>query len=143
MVSGPVLLKMKATCWIVILLGSKKMKNKTEQLNEIGQMLVPGALNDTKKIRKASADIFANFGAEKPWIYPKRGRMQPRRATLHGAPGRALLFKSLTTRNMKRPTWAQHGPRHGIEKSSLSLLRRHGSAQGHSKVPKRHPEIPK
>ena len=47
--------------------------NKTKQLNGIGQMLVPGALNDTKKIRKAGADIFANFGAEKPWIYRKTG----------------------------------------------------------------------
>ena len=29
-------------------------------------MLVPGALNDTKKIRKAGADRFANVGPEKP-----------------------------------------------------------------------------
>ena len=36
-------------------------------------MLVPGALHDTKKIRKASADMFANVGAEKPWIYGKTG----------------------------------------------------------------------
>ena len=35
-------------------------------LDEIGRMLLPGALNDSKKIRKASADIFANVGAEKP-----------------------------------------------------------------------------
>ena len=63
-----------------------KNKKETELLNEIGQMLVPGALNDTKKIRKAGADIFANFGAEKPWIYPKTGRMQLRRPTLHGGP---------------------------------------------------------
>ena len=70
----------------------------TEQLDEIGQMLVPGALNATKKIRKAGAVIFINFGAEKPGIYPKTGRMQPRRATLHGAPAWASLVKSLTTR---------------------------------------------
>ena len=78
--------------------GVKQNGNKNENLHEIGQMLVPGALNDTKKIRKAGADIFANFGAEKPWIYPKTGRMQPRRPTLHGAPLRASLVKSLTPR---------------------------------------------
>ena len=86
MVSGHVLLKTKAKCWIFILFGSKITKKKAENLNEIGQMLVPGGLNDTRKTHKAGADIFANFGAEKPWIYPKTGRMQPRRATLHGAP---------------------------------------------------------
>ena len=59
MVSGPVLLKIKGTTY--------RQQNKTEQLNEIGENLVPGALNDTKTIRKASADIFANSGAEKPW----------------------------------------------------------------------------
>ena len=37
---------------------------KTKQFDEIGQMLVPRALNDTKTIRKVGADIFANFGAE-------------------------------------------------------------------------------
>ena len=43
------------------------MTNKIrEKLNEIGQILVPRALNDTKKIRKAGADIFANFGADTP-----------------------------------------------------------------------------
>ena len=78
--------------------GVKKIEKKIEHLDEIGKMLVPGALNDTKKIRKAGADIFANFGAEKPWIYPKTARMQPRRATLHGAPVRASLVKSLTPR---------------------------------------------
>ena len=69
-----------------------------EKIDEISQMLVPGALNDTTKIRKAGADIFANFGAEKTWIYRKTGRMQPRRPTLHGAPLRASLVKSLTPR---------------------------------------------
>ena len=47
-------------------LGVKKTKKTNDKLDEIGQTLVPGALNDTKKIRKASADIFANFGAEQP-----------------------------------------------------------------------------
>ena len=31
---------------------------------EVGQLVVPRVLNDTKKIRKAGADIFANVGAE-------------------------------------------------------------------------------
>ena len=39
---------------------------KTKQIGEIGQMLVPGALNDTKTMRKAGGDIFGNVGAEKP-----------------------------------------------------------------------------
>ena len=34
--------------------------------DEIGQMLVSGALDDTKKMRKAGADIFAKSGLEKP-----------------------------------------------------------------------------
>ena len=46
--------------------GGQKTNTIREKLNEIGQILVPRALNDTKKIRKAGADIFANFGAEKP-----------------------------------------------------------------------------
>ena len=58
MVSGPVLLKTKAKCWIFHTFGVKKKQTKTEKLDEIGQMLVPGALNETKKIRKAGADIF-------------------------------------------------------------------------------------
>ena len=41
---------------------NKKMKN----IDEIGQMLVSEALDDTKKMRKASADIFAKSGPEKP-----------------------------------------------------------------------------
>ncbi len=39
-------------------------KSKNEKLNEIDQMLVPGAPNNTKKNRKADADIFANFGVK-------------------------------------------------------------------------------
>ena len=46
--------------------GGQKTNKIREKLDEIGQILVPRALNDTKKIRKAGADIFANFGAEKP-----------------------------------------------------------------------------
>ena len=65
MVSGPVLLKIKGKSWIFICLGSKQ-RNKSEHLDEIGQILVSGALDDTKKMRKAGADIFAKSGLEKP-----------------------------------------------------------------------------
>ena len=40
MISGPVLLKMKGKCWMFILLGLKKQK-WTEQIDEVGRMLVP------------------------------------------------------------------------------------------------------
>ena len=33
--------------------------------NEIGQIVVPGALTDTKKIRKTGRNIFANVRPEK------------------------------------------------------------------------------
>ena len=36
-----------------------------EKNDEIGQILVSGALDDTKKMRKAGADIFAKYGLEK------------------------------------------------------------------------------
>ena len=65
MVSGPVLLKIKGKSWIFIFWGSKKRK-KNETNDEIGQMLVSGALDDTKTIGKVGADIFANSGAKKP-----------------------------------------------------------------------------
>ena len=39
---------------------------KSENFNEIGQILVSGALDDTKKMRKAGADIFAKSGPERP-----------------------------------------------------------------------------
>ena len=65
MVSGPVLLKIKGKSWIFIFWGSKKQK-KMEKNDEIGQMLVSGALDDTKTIGKVGADIFAKSGPEKP-----------------------------------------------------------------------------
>ena len=39
---------------------------KSEQWDEIGRMLVSGALDRTKKIRKTAADIFAKSGLGKP-----------------------------------------------------------------------------
>ena len=68
MVSGPVLLKIKGKSWVFIFWGSQHEK-KTEKMNnwdEIGQMLVSGALDDTKTIGKVGADIFAKSGLEKP-----------------------------------------------------------------------------
>ena len=41
-------------------------KQKTETNYEIGQMLVSGALDETKTVGKAGADIFAKSGSEKP-----------------------------------------------------------------------------
>ena len=69
MVSRPVLLKIKGKSWIFMKkldFGGSKNKKKTKKWNEIGQMLVSGALDDTKKMRKAGADIFAKSGLEKP-----------------------------------------------------------------------------
>ena len=37
-----------------------------ENWNEIGQILVPGALDDTKTVGKVGANIFAKSGPEKP-----------------------------------------------------------------------------
>ena len=46
--------------------GGHTTKNRTNCFDEIGQTLGPGALSDTKKIRKAGADMFANSRLEKP-----------------------------------------------------------------------------
>ena len=45
----------------------QQIENEMKKWDEIGQMLVSGALDDTKTIGKAGADIFANFGAETPF----------------------------------------------------------------------------
>ena len=45
--------------------------------NEIGQMLVSGALDDTKSIRKTAADIFAKSGLEKPKKIRKKSKFSP------------------------------------------------------------------
>ena len=51
-----------------------KKSKKTDKCLEIGRILVPGALNDTKKIRKAGANIFTNIGPAKikklKWTQP-------------------------------------------------------------------------
>ena len=51
---------------------------------EIGQMLVSGALDDTKQMRKAGADIFAKSGPEKP---------PTNRKTKIYSPGFSLFFQ--------------------------------------------------
>ena len=48
--------------------GSEQTETKTKQFDEIGQIVVPRVLNDTKKIRKAGADIFATFGPQRPTL---------------------------------------------------------------------------
>ena len=69
MVSGPVLLKIKGKSWMFIKkldFGGVKKPKKTKKWNEIGQILVSGALDDTKTIGKVGADIFAKSRPEKP-----------------------------------------------------------------------------
>ena len=66
MVSGPVLLKIKGKNWIFIFMESKRHKQMKTN-DDIGQLLVSGALDDTKQMRKAGADMFAKSGLEKPW----------------------------------------------------------------------------
>ena len=68
MVSGPVLSNIKGKSWIFMKkfdFGGSKNKTKTKKWNEIGQMLVSGALDDIKTIGKVGADIFVISGPEK------------------------------------------------------------------------------
>ena len=46
--------------------GVRGWSHQTEKLDETCQVLITGALNDPKNIRKASADIFANSEPAKP-----------------------------------------------------------------------------
>ena len=55
----------------------QKNEKKSENLNEIGQMLVSGALDRTKSIRKTAADIFAKSGLEKPQNIKKKSKISP------------------------------------------------------------------
>ena len=66
MVSGPVLLKIKGNKLDFHILGVNKNEKTLKKNYEIDQMLVSGALDQTKKIRKTAADIFAKSGLEKP-----------------------------------------------------------------------------
>ena len=45
---------------------NKNKRNEKRKWDEIGQMLVSGALDDTKTIGKAGADIVEKSGPEKP-----------------------------------------------------------------------------
>ena len=58
MVSGPIFSKIKGTNLICTLSGVNKRNNKTEKFNKVDPSVVPGALNDTNKIRRAGADIY-------------------------------------------------------------------------------------
>ena len=53
----------KPKSWIC---GGQKTNKKTKTWNEICQLLVSRALDDTKTIGKVGADIFAKSGPEKP-----------------------------------------------------------------------------
>ena len=68
MVSGPVLLKIKGTSGVSYFRGliNKNNERQMKTIDEIGQVLVSGALDDTKKRRKAGADIFAKIALDKP-----------------------------------------------------------------------------
>ena len=66
MVSGPVLLKIKREKLDFHMYGVNKKQKETEKKNEIGQILVSGALDDTKTIGKVGGNIFAKSGPEKP-----------------------------------------------------------------------------
>ena len=57
---------LKNKSWMFHTCGGSTDEKKTEKIDEIGQMLVPGALNDTETVRKADADMFAKFGLGKP-----------------------------------------------------------------------------
>ena len=54
-------------------------KKNDEEICQICQMLVSGALEWTKKIRKTAADMFAKSGPEKPRIFLAGG---PKRKTI-------------------------------------------------------------
>ena len=68
MVSRPVLFKIKGRVGFSYFRGStnKQNENKMKQIDKIGQTLVSGALDDTKKMRKPGADIVAKSGPEQP-----------------------------------------------------------------------------
>ena len=57
--------------------GGSKNQKKTKKWNEIGQMLVSGALDDTKTIGKVGADIFQKSGHEKPQKNLNKSKCSP------------------------------------------------------------------
>ena len=52
-------------------------KKNSENLDEIGQILVSRALDRTKSIRKTAADIFAKPGLEKPRKNDEKSNFSP------------------------------------------------------------------
>ena len=65
MVSGRVLFNINGKKLDFHAIGVKKTIKKRKRKYEICKFVVSGALDDTKTIGKAGADIFAKFGAEK------------------------------------------------------------------------------
>ena len=67
----------KGKSWIFIFVGIRiKKKMKKNKWHEISQMLVSRALDDTKNMRKAGADIFAKSGPEKPHTNQENNQKQ-------------------------------------------------------------------
>ena len=67
MVSGPVRSfknRGKKLDLIFILFEGWENGKERRTLDEIGRIFIPGALNDTKKIRKVDGDMFVNVGPE-------------------------------------------------------------------------------
>ena len=57
--------------------GDQKNEKQMKTNYEIGQILVSGALDQTKKIRKTAADIFQKSGLEKPWKNKEKSKQSP------------------------------------------------------------------
>ena len=57
--------------------GVNKNDKKLKIDDEIGQILVSGALDRTRKIRKTAADIFAKSGPEKPSKIKEKSKTNP------------------------------------------------------------------
>ena len=57
--------------------GANKNEKNWKKNDEIGHVLVSGALGDTKKLRKTAADIFAKSGPEKPKKNKEQSKLSP------------------------------------------------------------------
>ena len=66
MVSGPACSKNERKSLDFHTFGGEQTETKTETFDEISRSVVPRALKDTRKIRKAGADMFANVRPKKP-----------------------------------------------------------------------------
>ena len=69
----------KGINWIFIIVGGETKKKKTKTFDVIGQALVTGAIHDTKKIRKAGADMFPNSEPGQPDQKTEKGKHKKRK----------------------------------------------------------------